>query len=376
VATTVCLAVKTLHYPQGGGHRWAYLNWALGFRAAGCDVVWLEEVASGLGGADVEWQVAQLKAGLETYGLADRVALWSAGREPLPPSAADTCLSLEDATRADLLLNQQYGMDRATLSRFRRTALLDIDPGLLQLWASAGHLSITPHDVYFTIGETVGQPGSRFPDLGIAWQYTPPCVALDAWTPVASEVGAPFSTVTHWHMGEWVGDGHAGYCNDKRAGFLPFLDLPRRTAQPLELALCLAPAENEERRMLKELGWRIRDSHAVTATLSDYQQYIQSSRGEFSCVKPSCVRLENAWISDRTLCYLASGKPAIVQHTGRSRFLPDAEGLFRFRTPAEAVSHLDAAANDSGRHSRLARALAEEHFGARKVARHLLERAL
>jgi hypothetical protein len=91
-------------------------------------------------------------------------------------------------------------------------------------------------------------------------------------------------------------------------------------------------------------------------------------------VKPSCVRLQNAWISDRTLCYLASGKPAVVQHTGESRFLPDSEGLFRFRDLEEAARCLEMAAEDYDHHCRLARALEEEHFDARKVVSRLMEK--
>jgi hypothetical protein len=88
------------------------------------------------------------------------------------------------------------------------------------------------------------------------------------------------------------------------------------------------------------------------------------------------MKFQNAWISDRTLCYLASGKPAVVQHTGPSGFLPDAEGLFRFRTLEEAACALSTIEGDYERHSRLARALAEEHFDARKVVGSVLERAL
>ena len=84
----------------------------------------------------------------------------------------------------------------------------------------------------------------------------------------------------------------------------------------------------------------------------------------------------DAWISDRTLCYLASGKPAIVQHTGESRVLPDSEGLFRFRDIDEAVGALATVEADYHRHSRLARRLVEERFDAEKVIPHLLERAL
>jgi hypothetical protein len=90
----------------------------------------------------------------------------------------------------------------------------------------------------------------------------------------------------------------------------------------------------------------------------------------------SCVRLQNAWISDRTLCYLASGKPAVVQRTGPSRFLPEAAGLFRFRDSAEAIQCLNAASADYERQCGLARALAGEYFDASAVVEHLLERAL
>ena len=118
------------------------------------------------------------------------------------------------------------------------------------------------------------------------------------------------------------------------------------------------------------------DAYAVASTPWDYQRYIQDSRGEFSCVKPACVRLQNAWVSDRTLCYLASAKPAVVQHTGPSRFLPDAAGMFRFRDLLEAARCLEQVAADYERQCRLARALAEEYFDARKVVGRVLERAL
>jgi hypothetical protein len=165
------------------------------------------------------------------------------------------------------------------------------------------------------------------------------------------------------------------YPNEKRDGFLPFLELPRHTAEPLELALDFVP-QDEDQILLREQGWQVRESVAVASTPWDYQRYIQESRGEFSCAKPSYVRLATAWVSDRSLCYLASGKPVVVQHTGPSRFLPDAAGLFRFRTAEEAARSLEAVAADYDRQCRLARALAEEYFDARTVVKRVLERAL
>jgi hypothetical protein len=145
----------------------------------------------------------------------------------------------------------------------------------------------------------------------------------------------------------------------------------------LELALALwEHREHDDVKLLQDHGWQVRHAFDVGATPLDYREYVKQSRGEFSCAKPSCMRLRNAWISDRSLCYMAMGKPAIVQHTGPSRFLPDHDGLFRFRTLDEAVRAFEAAEADYEYHGRQARALVEEHFEAKKVVRHVLERAL
>jgi hypothetical protein len=373
---TVCVLARTLNTPTAGGHTWVYLNWAMGLRSLGCRVVWLEVVSPTQDSLCVQQRIVALKRRLAPFGLADAVALCSAGPGPLLPESTGGCLDLEEAAaEADLLVDMSYG-PAAVIARFRRTALLDIDPGLCQLWVSRGQIDLPPHDVYFTIGETVGRPDALFPDCGLPWRYLPPCVALDWWPVSQAPARAPFTTVTNWIMYDyWVDDERGGYANDKRTGFLPFLDLPRHTTQPLELALSLGGAQTE-REALEQRGWRVREAHEIVATPDDYQRYIQGSRGEFSCAKPSCVRLQNAWVSDRTLCYLASGKPAVVQHTGKSRFLPDAEGLFRFSTIAQAAQQLETVAADYGHQSRLARSLAEEYFDARRVTSDLLEQAL
>ncbi len=375
MSTTVFLSADALGYPHGGGHMWVYLNWALGLHALGCKVIWLEGIDPRTPAHEVQAQVVELKNRLERYGLSEWVALCSSTGEPLPQGAAAGCVDLEAASDADLLLNLRYDVPPSVVGRFRRSALLDIDPGLLQIWISKGQIRVARHDLYFTIGETVGQPGARFPDAGLRWEYTPPCVALNWWPRRQANGQARFTTVSHWYADEWIEEGGEVYSNDKRSGFLPFLDLPGRTAQPLELALCLAPDEAAERVTLQGCGWHVRHAYAVASTPWDYQRYIHESLGEFSCVKPSCIRLQNAWVSDRTLCYLASGKPAVVQHTGPSRFLPEAAGLFRFRDPEEAADCLERVAASYERQCAFARALAEEYFDARKVAARVLERA-
>ncbi len=370
MSTNVWLAANTLRAPTCGGNRWVYLNWALGLRAAGCTVTWIEGVTKGVPGGELEANLAALKSHLEPYGFAKAVALYAESTEAVPAGAS---LDLEAARDADLLLNLAYGIIPASVvASFRRSALIDIDPGLTQIWISEGGMRVAPHDVYFTIGETVGQPGALFPDCGLTWQYTPPAVFLPTWPTTPADSSAPYTTVTNW-WGGWMDYRGENYANRKRDGFFPFLDVPRRTTVPLELAISYA---EPDLAILRDRGWRVADALIVATTPWDYQRYIQASRGEFGCAKPSCVRLQNAWISDRTLCYLASGKPAVVQHTGKSRFLPDAEGLFRFHSVAEAVQHLEALVTCYDRHAKLARALAEEYFDARKVVSSVLERAL
>ncbi len=373
VSITVCFAANALSYPKGGGHMWVYLNWALGLRALGCRVIWLERIVRRPD--EVRPRIDTLKRNLERYGLTENLALCDATGEPLPDGAAEGYLSMEEAAEADLLLNMRYGMPPEIVDRFERSALVDIDPGLLQVWVSAGWINPAHHDMYFTIGETVGTQAARFPDCGLRWHYTPPPVFLGAWPPTFADSRSPYTTVSHWgesfmeYNGQTIGTG-------KKTGFLDFFELPQRTSAQLELALCLGDNEDWERRPLEKLGWKIEQAWDVCSTPEQYQAYIQRSRGEFSCAKPSCIQFNNAWISDRTLCYLASGKPAVVQHTGPSRFLPDADGLFRFRSLEEASDALSATESDYEKHSRAARELAEEHFDSHRVLSRVLERAL
>jgi hypothetical protein len=337
-------------------------------------VLWLERITADIRADEVPKRILNLKTYLETYGLENSLALSRETEVSVPNEILDGCLTFEEAREADLLLNLAY--DIPFVGLFRRSAFVDIDPGLTQIWIDVYGMKISRHDTYFTIGETVGEPGALFPDCGLRWHYTPPPVHLPVWPQSAAASRAAFTTITNWWAREWMEYQGETYDNGKRAGFLPFLDLPPRTNKPLELAVCLGEDGTDERAMLHKHGWRLEEAWDVTSTPWDYQRYIQDSLGEFSCVKPSCVRLQNAWISDRSLCYLASGKPVVVEHTGPSRFLPDRGGLFRFRDVDEAAECLDAVATDYTHQCHLARDLAEEHFDAKKVISRVLETAL
>jgi hypothetical protein len=376
VTTRVCFTAKNIYYLKGGGHFWVPLNWALGLRALGCDVIWLELIDPSTPVEEIRRLTELLKDRLEPYGLRDSVALSSTTREPLDPVTTEDCLDIEAASElATLLVNLRYDLPAEQVRRFRRSALLDIDPGLLQMWIAVGRYSPARHDLYFTIGETVGTPAARFPSFGLEWHYTPPPVYLPQWTPAKAPPTAAYTTVAHWWGEEIEFDG-ALINTEKRESFLNYVDLPSRVAPALELALTMGDVEADERKFWGRYGWRVQDSHEFTTTPEEYRAYIQQSRGEFSCAKPSCMQLQNAWVSDRTICYLASGKPAIVEHTGPSRFLPDAEGLFRFRNIDEAAQMISLVESDYDRQCRAARALAETYFDAEKVIGRVLEKAL
>jgi hypothetical protein len=383
MATVIISPYGVVRFPEGGGHFWVYMQYVLGLRQLGCDVYWLENLRSrGNAERDASLLSTFIKR-IEGYDLGGKLILYvtygQTGACGVPRDYVGMTEAEAEAIfrQADLLLNFHYAMDPALLSCFRRTALVDIDPGLLQFWISRGQLSVHKHDYYFTTGETVGTPAALVPDCGLSWLHTRPVVCLERWPYVYDPHAEAFTTVSSWDGSEWIADGEALYENSKRLSFLQFAELPQLTPQVLELALFLSSAKDmEDRQLMESYGWRIRHSREVAGTPEMYQAYIQSSRGEFSCAKPYYMKFQNAWISDRTLCYLASGKPVVVQDTGPSAYLPSGEGMFRFLTLREAVEALASINADYERHCRAAREIAEAYFDARQVVESILNCAL
>jgi hypothetical protein len=389
VTRVVLSPTNVANFPDGGGHFWVYMQYVTALLRLGCDVIWLERFRS-TGDPEHDRRLrARLFERLAPFGMAERAILYLG--DDVEPGVARAL------ARADLLLNFQYDMSPDLVACFRRSALVDIDPGLLQHWMALGEIRPAPHDLYFTTGETVGARGSAVPDCGLPWRRIRPPVDLESWPFVPAPEEAPFTTVSSWMGGadgEWVDDGRGGfYDNNKRVAFLRYLELPLRARREFELALCLDESPESEararrqayadyegdaadRKRLESHGWRVRHAYTVAGSPERYQQYIRGSRAEFSAVKPSCLHFRNAWISDRTLCYLATGRPAVVEDTGPSAVLPRDEGLLRFaclEEAADAVRRVDA---DYARHARAARAIAETWFDAKRVVAGLLEQAL
>ncbi|GAA4452730.1 hypothetical protein GCM10023189_16610 [Nibrella saemangeumensis] len=376
MSLTVCLTVTTLYYPEGGGNLWLYLNWALSFKSLGCRVIWLEAVYKDTPVDKLNELVVNLKNRLSPYGLSNDVALWLPVEGPIPAEKLCGCLDIDFASvESDILVNQYYEMSDEVLRKFKRTALLDIDPGQVQVWVKNGVLNIRKHDYYFTIGENIKPSYLKSINATVSWIHIPPCVSLEAWPVIKAAADAPFTTVSHWYSSWDELDGEL-YANGKKDGFLPFLDLPNHTTKELELCIYLGENSQNERNMLENLGWRVSESNIVTSSAAKYQDYIQKSFGEFSCAKPAYVKMQNAWVSDRTICYLASGKPVVLEDTGPSAFLPHDEGYLRFTDLAGAIKCVEKVALDYDKHCSAARALAEEYFNGRKVTQKLLDRVM
>ena len=378
----ICVATqRLLTKPELGGHTWVYLNWILGLEANGCDVIVLESIREPETADAAAERVSGLAESLRRQGSRARIALITAP-EYLEHVDGDL-VEIEKLTvpleaafdESELLVNFYYTLEPEIVGRFRRTVLLDIDPGLLQLWVAQKQLIVAHHDEYFTTGETVGESGSRIPDCGIAWRYTPPAVSLQAWPETVAGPGSPYTTVTNWWSG-WEEESGELFNNEKRTSFLEYLELPSQVEANLELAMYMAREPDPDQPLLEGNGWAVLNSAKVCSSLDRYRSYIQRSRGEFSCAKPSCMMFHNAWISDRTLCYLASGKPAVVQHTGPSRFLPDAGGIFRFRNLDEAIAAIRSIESDYEAQCHEARSLAQKHFDATAVVGELLDRVM
>src|SRR5436309_673967 len=210
--TIVLAPYSVATFPEGGGHFWVYLQYVLGLRQLGCEVYWLEGVRTN-GRADKEAaSLATFRAWMQYYGLeANSILYLTHSNEPSPKAPMEFLDRSRDEAeaifaQADLLLNFHYSISPALLARFRRTALVDIDPGLLQFWMGRGQLEVPVHDVYFTTGETVGTAAARFPDCGRHWLHIRPPVCLESWPYCFDPHHQTFTTISNWDSSDWIVD--------------------------------------------------------------------------------------------------------------------------------------------------------------------------
>lgn len=367
-------------YPEGGGNFWVPLQYLLGLRALGVDAYWLELLWGGQYPDGGRSFLATFRRYVADLGVADRVAILF-----LPETGRDDPLgriehvgldaaALRAKARDALLLNLAGSIVAPLRTEFARAVLFDVDPGPFQLWARESDLGVGSHDAYLTIGRNLGARDSPVPLGGVAWRPVWPAVHLPAW-PAQPAPGARWTTVTGWWSNQYAFlDGETYDCN-KRSGFVAVIDLPASTGLPLELAANVHPGETEERALLAAHGWRLVDPARVAGTPADFRRYVQASRGEFSAAKPAYVKARSGWVSDRTICYLASGRPCVVEATGAEAHLPTSAGLGFYRTADEATEMLRTVERDYAGAARAARALAEELFSTRVVLPEVLRAA-
>ena len=256
----------------------------------------------------------------------------------------------------------------------RPRILVDQDPGYTQLWAAEGDPVdfYGEQDVHFTVGANIGTGRSALPVVGIDWHHLFNPVVLDWWAGDVSLDRDRFTTVGSWRdygYLEWEGRT----IGPKVEEFERFIDLPGRTGEGFELALSIDPDDPDLPR-LREHGWRVEDA-AVVAAPDRYRSYVRGSLGEFSCAKGGYVATRSGWFSDRSACYLAAGRPVILQATGFEDVLPVGAGLFAVGDVEEAAEAVRAVRSDYPHHSRAARRIAREHFDSDRLLTRMLAEA-
>lgn len=360
-------------YPYGGV-AWCSMMYLLGLRRLGHRVWYLEDMkecnfdpVENTLSKDPAYALRFIATCLEPYGLADRWCYIDWLQEYHGHNRAEW---LDVCAGADLFINLSGGswLWRDEYAAIPHSAFIDTDPGFTQIDAAHSATSrinfLQQYSALFTFGRNIGTSACPVATEPLHWSHTWQPVCMDEWRPPATPPRNAFTTVMTWQIESFTEIG-----GNKDVEFLRFLDLPARSPVPLELAV------NGPTELLQQHGWRCRDAFEVSHNLDAYRDYIGSSAGEFSVAKHTYVRLNTGWFSDRTECYLASGRPAVVQDTGFSAHLPIGEGLFSYATPGEAQAALEAATGSYSRHSRAARELAEAHFAAEVVLPPLVEQA-
>jgi hypothetical protein len=382
--TTAIVSGAIANKCQNGGATWTRLNWALGLMQLGFDVHFIEQIEpehcvdenGNRTSFEESANLRYFRRVTEQYGLAGTAALIYAGGEQIHGAGRE---ELEDvAASAELLVNISGHLTLSPLRNLpHRKVYIDLDPGYTQYWHATGNLAshLEGYDLYFTVGQNIGAAGCPIPTCGIDWRPICQPVVLDLW-PTARE-GDPdrFTTIASWRGPYGRVEHEAGLFGLKAHQFRKFIDMPQRVDATLEIALDIHPADSEDLHLLEDRGWNIVDPAAAVPDPESFQRYVQSSGAEFSVAQGIYIETRSGWFSDRTVRYLASGKPALVQDTGLARRLPIGDGLLTFQTIDDAVAGAQRISQHYDNHRMAARAIAEEFFDARVALEPLVDTA-
>jgi hypothetical protein len=258
-----------------------------------------------------------------------------------------------------------------------RRIYVESDPFASQVRVAQGNpvtiAALAAHDTHFSFGENLGAPDCDVPIERFRWRPTRQPVVMDLWDNPDPDDGTGYTTITTWHnTGKDLAYRGETYYWTKDREFERYLDLPLRRPVPFELA---AGVDEPVGRRLRAHGWRQRHSIELSQDVDRYRVYIRRSRGEFTVARDQYVRPRTGWFSDRSACYLASGRPVITQETGFDKFLPTGKGLFGFGTMDDILAAVDAIESDYAGNCRAAHEIAEEYFAAEKVVGRLMAEA-
>jgi hypothetical protein len=263
--------------------------------------------------------------------------------------------------------------DLETAAAAPRRAFLDIDPGVPQMWQALGLANLlSGYDDYITIGENIGRPGCAIPTCGLDWITTRQPIVLEHWPATPPITGGSITSVGSWR-GPFAPIEYEGRTYGQRVHeFRKFADLPRRIERRCEFALNIHPSETKDIALLKSGDWALIDPRLVAGEPAAYQHYVQNSWAEFMVAKNMYVQSASGWFSDRSICYLASGRPVLAQDTGIRELYPFGEGLLIFSDIEEAIAAVGCLERDHPRHAQAARKIAEDHFDSDRVLGGLL----
>jgi hypothetical protein len=362
--------------PGQGGATWAVLQYLLGFSQLGHDVYFVEPVRS-----DQVWPDGTDLAHSENASYCARV-MADAGLNDRWALLGETSTAGLDRDRlqavagdADVLINLSGTLRHPDLlERASVRVWLDVDPGFNQLWHEVEGIDMgfDGHTHFVTVGPAIGDKACPVPTCGLYWLSTRPPVVLDKWRPVDATAHDGFTTVANWRGYGSV--THKGIRYGQKAHSLrPFMALPTMIPEPFELALAIHPDENGDVTALQTGGWRVIDPEEAAGTPERYRRFVRTSRAEFGVAKSGYVLSRCGWFSDRSACYLASGRPVLAQDTGFATWLPSGEGLLAFSTADDVVAAAEALRGGYDRHARAARELAIEYLDSRRVLTGLLD---
>lgn len=356
-------------------------SWLLGFRELGCDVFFLDDSGDAPWGWDFERGEedpscrsgsAFLARELGALGLGDR---WCFRHIPTGRHDGTDESTLRDVLRdADVFVNVSCTTPmRPEYHRIPHRLAIDTDPVFTQIRIARGDPALAAVPETHTRLFTIGCP--PLPAQQHEWVHTRQPVPLAHW-PVAgpAPADAPFTTVMQWRAyppAEWQGQEFGG----KDRSFATFLDLPSVAPRGIELAMAGGDGHHDGLALLQDAGFALSDPWPATRSTEAYRQFIASSASEWSLAKHGYVAPRSGAFSERTLWYLASGRPAVVQDTGFSEWLPTGRGIVAFDDVAGSVRGMEAVLADPTGHARAARELVDEHFDARDVCGRILDEA-